>query len=347
MKKLILFAISFIITLFVGEAFLYLAKIEIPIDEVDPIIGRKKKNGVEFTRLDDGFFLGRINDQGYLGPSRPYTKDMNEYRIVLLGDSYVQAQFVFDKYSHRAILEKEIDKRLTDKKVYVLNFGMAQFGLQNIYAYYSTFAKNYNPDIVLVFLADNTFNFNFKTLVPSVKFENNTLLVKSDFQHGTLYKLYTKFPILMSSATIRMVYKVVRYKNFPTEVIFGKFANLFSGKTKEQLLLEEREDEYISGKSDYTISDIDKKILKYFNEMGNVFFVLRTSPSNELTNLINSLNLNVIDLVPTLTQLKNEGIDPFYWKVTHTRGHWNHAGNKAVANTIAEDIYTKLLTINN
>ena len=51
--------------------------------------------------------------------------------------------------------------------------------------------------------------------------------------------------------------------------------------------------------------------------------------------------------LPTLTQLKNEGIDPFYWKVTHTRGHWNHAGNKAVANTIAEDIYTKLLTINN
>jgi len=45
-----------------------------------------------------------------------------------------------------------------------------------------------------------------------------------------------------------------------------------------------------------------------------------------------------IDLSDTLQSMKEQGIDPNFWKATKKYGHWNHEGHKAVANYIAKEL---------
>ena len=55
---------------------------------------------------------------------------------------------------------------------------------------------------------------------------------------------------------------------------------------------------------------------------------------------ISQQQLLFFDLGPTLEALQEAGVNPFYWEVTNSEGHWNHAGHAAIGQALAKAIAT-------
>ena len=51
--------------------------------------------------------------------------------------------------------------------------------------------------------------------------------------------------------------------------------------------------------------------------------------------LMDEAGLKFIDLRPELDELARSGTDPYYWPVTHSRGHWNQEGQEFVGEYLA------------
>jgi len=99
------------------------------------------------------------NSFGFHAPEFNIEKKSDELRIVVLGDSYVEAlQIPLDK-TFSMILEKYLNQdKLTNKKVVVYPIGISGNGTYLNYLYYLNYARKLKPDIViLAFLFGNDF----------------------------------------------------------------------------------------------------------------------------------------------------------------------------------------------
>lgn len=97
------------------------------------------------------------NSWGFHASEFNIEKKSNELRIVVLGDSYVEAlQIPLDK-TFSMILEKYLNQsKLTNKKIVVYPIGISGNGTYLNYLYYLNYARKLKPDIViLAFLFGN------------------------------------------------------------------------------------------------------------------------------------------------------------------------------------------------
>jgi len=46
----------------------------------------------------------------------------------------------------------------------------------------------------------------------------------------------------------------------------------------------------------------------------------------------------MIELYYVLDNLKNNNINPFYWKATNKEGHWNHIAHKSIGKFLSQQI---------
>ena len=75
----------------------------------------------DFVMFTEGFNIGHVNKDGFIGEDIETKKPNGTIRIALLGDSYVQGLHLFNRDHLSTILEDEL-KALTNKKVEVLKF---------------------------------------------------------------------------------------------------------------------------------------------------------------------------------------------------------------------------------
>jgi hypothetical protein len=88
----------------------------------------------------------------------------------------------------------------------------------------------------------------------------------------------------------------------------------------------------------FTIPDTDKAIIEKLAEDEKVIFLLDLDPdaSAKIKSLIPQSK--IIDLHPTFSKLKEQGIDPNFWEVSNVQGHWNIPAHKAVGDEIAKNL---------
>jgi len=91
-----------------------------------------------------------LNSTGMHDTEHPPAKPANTYRILMLGDSFVQAVQVREGETAHQVLEEELDHQTSSQQVEVLSAGVGGWGTGQQLLYYRHEGRHYQPDLVLL-----------------------------------------------------------------------------------------------------------------------------------------------------------------------------------------------------
>ena len=330
-KNILIYFVTLLLSFIVIEIFVRFTEIQsLSNFEVTSKFGKKLRPNVNLLYLNEGFYIGKINDYGYLGPSYPPHKPENVIRIGLFGDSYVESFEVFDRHSFRKIIEEKISRE-NNNCVEVLNFGRSGFTLEDMYVYSSEFASIFNSDYNLFFisLGDLT-DESHQNLLAHVKEDGEHLILDYSYRQSPAFNSYHNYRFLReNSAFVKMswnCFKLIQ-EGMLSSIVFDKF---YPNQKEEK-----------NNKKQNRDIDISKKVRKIIEALGQnqkSVFVLYENMPNEIMKLIINNNIKVINLVHIFENMRANGIDPNYWKATNKRGHWNHHAQARIGGYLAEEM---------
>jgi hypothetical protein len=101
------------------------------------------------------------NAHGLRGPDRAYARTPGVARVLLLGDSFVEAYTVAEPETARAVLERRLSERGCGP-VEVLNAGVAGYGTDQEYLFYLEQGRRYAADVVVLFFFGNDLSDNLR-----------------------------------------------------------------------------------------------------------------------------------------------------------------------------------------
>jgi hypothetical protein len=330
-------------TLLAIELYLQFTEIELSYHELNPKVGKKIQKDKRIIMLKEGFYMGRSNKFGYIGPAYPMEKEENVFRVILMGDSYVEGFQLFEKYHFRKIMEEELNKS-SKKEVQVLNFASGGFNFSDMYVYYVNYASMFDPDLVIYVirpgdLAERT------SFVPAPYFymDNDILKINYDFINSGVYKVYQRYRwFFENSSFIKMtnnIYKLTKLGYLP-EIVFGKFYASFYSSKKKNPVNKNNERRAIKNvkKKEIILSEAVKKIFKEMGDSKNAYFVYRARFPDKLNDYIVDSGIKVINLDEMLRGHKKKGGNLNYWKATGKTGHWNHEAHNIIGVYLADKL---------
>ena len=165
-KNLSLAIVSVVITLVLLEAVLAVTMINTSPDA--RFIDNKGFTYIPhayYRHTKEGYSEGRFNSHGFRDYERTIEKPSDVFRILVLGDSYVEALQVQLEDSFTVQLEKLLNAKASSLRFEVLSLGHSGFGTADEYLRYMNFGVDYKPDLViLAFLTGNDFRNNSRML---------------------------------------------------------------------------------------------------------------------------------------------------------------------------------------
>jgi lysophospholipase L1-like esterase len=168
--KLGLFAGAILFILFVAEIGLRVAGVSYPrTSQADPVLGTIHRPGIAFHFYDEGDAWVGFNSAGFRDAEWPIAKPAGEFRIVVLGDSYVEAVQVpvADRFTEVLANDLKDQPAFADRTVRVMNFGMSGYGTAQELLLLRDRVAVYQPDlVVLAFLSGNDLSDNCRALRP-------------------------------------------------------------------------------------------------------------------------------------------------------------------------------------
>ncbi|HKI79750.1 MAG TPA: SGNH/GDSL hydrolase family protein [Ignavibacteriaceae bacterium] len=329
----------FIIVVFF-ELFLRFTEISLPSYVYDsPKFGRIQKPGADyFSILGEGFGMGKVNKFGYLGPAYPKNKDKEVIRIALVGDSYVEGNYLFDRQHYRYLLEKKLSM-LIDKKVEVLNFGVGGYNLRDIYINFKKRVLEYNPNIVIIFIREGNFLQKDANPGPNLELKNGSLKIEYKYKNTKQYKLRMEFQLLREYSIgnlIKETYEEYSRKNYG-KLLFGKLYSIFH--PSNNLASNNSDSSNVIDKY-YSINKVIlEKLSEYNNSPIKIFIAKSNNYPVYYDNLISKYHLSTIDLDSLLYKYSKGTEILNYWKASGETGHWNHKAQRIIGNYLANYIY--------
>lgn len=122
--------------------------------EPDPLLGWRKRPGAHVTYHRREYTTEvSINAHGLRGPDRAYQAPPGTFRVLALGDSFVEGYSV----SQDETVTARLERLLTGPRcrVQVLNGGTAAYSTDQEYLFYREEGSRYSPQVVLLFLYYN------------------------------------------------------------------------------------------------------------------------------------------------------------------------------------------------
>lgn len=341
LKYSIGFVFSFILSMVVLELFVHTAQIEgtSPTD-FDNIIGRKRRANLDFTFFNEGFSMGAFNEYSFLGEAVNPEKPKGTLRLAFLGDSYVESFQLFRRDQFYQVLEEELSEKLA-VDVEVLNFGRSGFDLTDMFAYQQRWVSQFNPDYVIYFLDEaDLICTQTDPLIPKVIIKSDSLIVTNDLMPQDYLSTFNKTKVLTQNSSILSM-----ANNCRKLIQAGKFWP----KVLDKFYLPPKSTEVAHSQKSNEVPALALKIVDNFSD--NTIIVNRGSndfPAS-FTSEIERLDIVTIVLRDTLSVLEQHGIDPNYWKVTNTSGHWNYEAHQAIGYFLSHKIESlvRLKEVNN
>lgn len=131
----------------------------------DPDKGISFVPGAYYVHRKEGSSEGYFNSHGFRDFERTWAKAPNTYRILVFGDSYVEAFQVPLERAFPALLEAKLNAASGSKRFEVLALGQSGFGTADAYMRYLEHGVRYSPDmVILAFLTGNDVHNNSKVL---------------------------------------------------------------------------------------------------------------------------------------------------------------------------------------
>jgi lysophospholipase L1-like esterase len=169
MAKLILIAIVTLAGIGLGAlAFEVAVRVAVPVSdffyEFDPHVGTKgipNKTGYAVRR---GVFTTPVsmNSHGFRDREHGWSKPAGTRRVVVLGDSFVEALQVPFERSVTPLLEAKVGQAAGS--VEFINLGLSGFGTGRQYLMLREYGLRYQPDLVVLFLVGNDISDNSRRL---------------------------------------------------------------------------------------------------------------------------------------------------------------------------------------
>jgi hypothetical protein len=161
-----LVGLAVVITMGALEAALAITKFNTPSTiRIIPGKGTTYLPNAYYRHTKEGFSEGYFNSHGFRDYERTFEKPPGVFRILVLGDSYIEALQVQLEDSFPAQLERLLNARTSSARFEVLALGQSGFGTAQEYLRYLNFGIAYDPDLViLAFLTRNDFRDNSKFL---------------------------------------------------------------------------------------------------------------------------------------------------------------------------------------
>lgn len=330
---LVQFAFAALLAFVCFEFYFRTTEISLPSFVVDdPVLGRTFRPNAPGALIQEGFYMGRINDYGYLGPSYPPEKPAGTFRVVMNGDSYVEAFQLFPQYSVRTVLENELSERV-EPDVEVLNFGRSGQDLRTTYLYYKDLAAGFAPDVALFILTDHSFRSSDNAIGPRCSLDDaGELQVSYDFAESDAYRRKVRLGFTRRLGSYQILQNALyRYRNGETvRILFDKFVppeRVATSRVRES----DGKDKY------FEINSAVIRELGRINRAGKTRVIIvghKRVPGYYLP-LIEDAGLEYIDLNPELDRFEATGVNPYYWPVTNSLGHWNHDGSRFIGEFLA------------
>lgn len=141
--------------------------------EPDPLLGTRLVPGKEgwWTQEDHEFVVPvRINSQRRRDVERDGAKPAGVFRILVLGDSFIEALQVPLLESFGRQLERDLEASMGKGAVQVSSMGVSGYGTASETLYYERSGRDMNPDLVLLaFYPGNDVRNNSPTLEPLLR----------------------------------------------------------------------------------------------------------------------------------------------------------------------------------
>jgi lysophospholipase L1-like esterase len=120
----------------------------------DPVLGWRKapNREIQFSRRDFVTKV-RINSQGLRDAERPVAKPAGEFRVVALGDSFIEAYMMGDAETPTARLAQELGR--PGCPIDVVNGGTFGYSTDQEFLAYDRDLHRYEPDVVALFVYHN------------------------------------------------------------------------------------------------------------------------------------------------------------------------------------------------
>jgi len=207
-----------------------------------PILGRIYKSNGTYVNGTEGFSRTRFNSQG-MRNAEIQDKKKEEFRIIILGDSYTEGVQVNDQETFSSLLNKKLNDDYI-KKTSVINAGRSGASPAD-YIHLADFYNELKPDYVVVQVNDNDFKIDmlnenkpFTVIKSNSKFKTN-----HNVDFGSTNPLTQKFPQLepiTEISTVRVGFKKIQQLlNSNSDSTAVEDSSQISNKKKEQDNLEE------------------------------------------------------------------------------------------------------------
>jgi hypothetical protein len=141
--------------------------------EPDPLLGARLIPGARgwWTQEDREFVVPvQINHHGLRDVERDYAKAPGVFRVLIIGDSFVEAMHVPLEATFPRVLERQLNGGANGRRIEVLAAGVSGYGTASELLYFEREGKRYHPDlVVLAFYPGNDVKNNSPTLEDKLK----------------------------------------------------------------------------------------------------------------------------------------------------------------------------------
>ena len=232
-------------------------------------------------------------------------------------------------------LEEELS-RTTGEEIRALNFGRADFSLENMYQNYKDFAGSFDHDLALFFLAKRDLMPWAQTvsrLYPTVRLQSDEIVIDRGFRLSASYRFNKAIePLFTRSAILRLTfntYKIIVNSDWRSFVPEMFLRTVRPGN------------EAFESAVSPPIEKLPELKLAILRELShdsrNVLVIQAPIPSGMMAE-VRASGLPVIYLGFYLEQQRSLGRDPYLWPVTRMRGHWNHAAQPQIGKFLSDQI---------
>lgn len=197
--NLLLVVGSVVATLFISECVLALLEPKpMRLDHrgfytYDPLLGWKMKPNARRVNVTEEFRATEVtNSKGIRGGEYSYEKRPNEYRLLILGDSFAEGYTVDFENLFSEVLKFSLNSRSKGTYYEVINAGTVGYSTDQELLFYQTMGREYAPDLVVLMFyendpADNTSrNEIYGKFKPLFGIENERLVLSRSPPPGTV-----------------------------------------------------------------------------------------------------------------------------------------------------------------
>jgi len=128
--------------------------------EYDPLLGWRKIPNKKGKHVKYEYEISEsMNSKGIRGPEYSYDKIYNEYRILILGDSFAEGYTVEFNELFSEVLKRELNNK-GDKYHEVINTGTAGYSTDQEFLFFQNEGKKYAPDLTILMFYQNDVWYN-------------------------------------------------------------------------------------------------------------------------------------------------------------------------------------------